>query len=191
MKSKNIIRINESQLKQIISESVKKILKEYDSTKAGEAMWAAMNARNAAIGTPNYGKKDRQFRNFQNYYQEKFEKENQQHNPTMRGNSGILVFDDVLNDGANGHFTISPGGLDVALTYPNGGSREMSLSWEDLRNNPGMQKQICQLSDNNAQMVAKWWKMNHGWRNSVNDEGGQKWGGAGYNPEFWSRYRAL
>ena len=185
--NKNIIKINESQLRDIISESIKNILRETSSDLAHAAMTQALNRRNNAIGTPEYGRRDKQAQNFAGHYQERFNKENQQHNSSVNGSSGALTFDDVLNNGVKAHFTFTSGGLGVTF---DGDSQMKFIGWEDLRDNRGRwQERICQLSDNNAQMVAKWWKQNHGWRNTVGDEGGQKWGGAGYNPEFWTRYR--
>lgn len=192
-RKKNTIKLTESELKKIISESVKKILSEgeygIDSDTIKGAYNAADRKRLQALGTPEYGTWEKKMQSYREKYAKTFDKEHNLDGRTQGGAMGGLRINETMPDGSIIIYSFGP---DYVILYGgNYGARGRLCNWLDvLTNHGGAQEEVCRLSPKNAQIVAKWWKHNNMSThvgNSLNDFSHYKFE-EGYNPQFWSKY---
>lgn len=176
MAKKNIIRLTESELKQVISESVKSILTEISSDMANRAYHSALDKKLHSQGTPQWGKRYAQAEKFSNYYRNAYNKEHGYDGRTEGGDTFSLQFNDTLSDG-------SP--LRVYVNLNDIWLKSKSFDWAcniaKLIKSPNYQKNFCILSPKTAQQVAKWFSQNRNPNYAQYTE-------EACNPEFWSQY---
>ncbi len=176
---KNTIKLTESQLKKIISESVKNTLNEISSDMLMRAYKKANDKRIETLNTPEYGKRHKQMKNFNQNYSQKFGKENNFSTGEGASVGNLRVFDTDAN-GNQIEYSFQPGCMFVNKRGP--------YEIADLLISRSSQQQICRMSPKVAQTVAKWFQQNSSeherasWRRSeLNLE-------PTFNPEFWSQY---
>lgn len=193
MGKKNIIRLTESHLKKIITESVKRVLSEgeygIDSKTIKGAYNASARKRNQALHTPEYRTWDNKMQNYRDRYAQTFDKEYGLDGKTQGGAMGGLQFYEMMPDGTKMKYSFGPDY--VILHGGNYGAQGRHYDWLSIMSNHGgAQKDVCRLSPKNAQMVAQWWKQNNmstHTGNRLNDYSHLKFE-EGYNPQFWSKY---
>lgn len=170
------IRLTENRLREIVKESIKKSLNEISSDAYLRAYNAANDKRKQAIGTPEWGKRNRQFDNFAQGYNNAYDREHGYDGKTESGSVYTLQFNDVLPNG------------EPLRVYINGNTVMLKSKYFDnaidiakLIHYKNYQRNFCILSPKTAQQVAKWFSQNH------NPNATERVSEA-FNPEFWSQY---
>lgn len=173
--NKNRIRITESELKQIVTESVKKVLNEISSDLANKAAQHASVKRNNALGTPEWGKRDKQMNTFKKYYGDAYNKEHGYDGQTEAGDTSTLQFNDTLSDGSPLRVYVMNNAIKLTSKY-----FDIATSINKLISMPQYQEKFCILSPKTAQQVAKWLTQNRYPKSQENE--------VVCNPEFWAKY---
>lgn len=169
------ITISENNLKQIVTESVKKVLNEISSDLANKAAQHASDRRNNAVGTPEWGKRNRQMNSFNKYYGDAYNKEHGYDGQTEMGGTGSLQFNDTLSDGSPLRVFVMHNAIKLTSKY-----FDIATSINKLISMPQYQERFCILSPKTAQQVAKWLTQNRYPKSQENE--------AVCNPEFWTKY---
>ena len=171
---KRTIRLTESDLRQVIKESVTRILKETNSDDALNLYKQRFSQADNAIFTPNYGNlKDKAY-NTQKYYNKRFGAEHSDMS-NVQAYPHYLSWNDTLPDGTPVSYGVEQSGVYIEM---NGNGQSCSIT--DLKRNiPYYRKLFCRMSPKAAEMVAKWYK-----QNSLNPEKDQFL----MDPSFWTEY---
>lgn len=176
MAKKNTIKLTESELKKIISESVERTLNEISSEYAHSAYKSALGKRNKALFTPEYGKRDRQADKFRNYYRSAYNKEHGYDGRTEGGDIATLQFNDTMANGQPLRVFVEGNSVWLRSKY-----FDNATDIAKLIKSPNYQKQFCILSPKTAQQVAQWFSKNRNPNYAQYTE-------EACNPEFWSQY---
>lgn len=174
--AKNTIILSESELNNVISESVKKVLNEISSDLAYRAYKSANDKRRNAINTPEHGKRRGQMSTFRKYYSDAYNKEHGFDGKTETGTIDTLQFNDTMVNGEPLRVYITTNDINLRSKYFNG-----SMNIETLIQTPRRQTDFCILSPESAQQVAAWFTKH---RNEVYANKTVE----ACNPEFWCKY---
>jgi hypothetical protein len=176
---KRTIRLTESDLREVIKESVTRILKEdFNSSTLYNAMNSAWDKMEHANGTPEFGKRERQFRTFQRGYGKAFKKEYNQDRDIINSDVTSLTWNDTMADGTPLRLHFCAG----IFVGEESNGYTTKTDWEQLEWNENMQRFFCRMKPKTAEMVARWWKENHIYPNN------KEYGKAGFDPSFWTKF---
>lgn len=176
MAKKNTIKLTESELKKIISESVRRTLNEISSDYVHRAYQSALDKRNKAIFTPEYGKRNKQVDKFRDYYRNAYNNEHGYDGRTEGGDTFSLQFNDTLSNGSPLRVYVNLNDICLKSQY-----FDNTTDIAKLIKSPNYQKQFCILSPKTAQQVAQWFSKNRNPNYAQYTE-------EACNPEFWSQY---